>query len=826
MKRNKLCLFTVALIFTMACAATAQQKQQKTARDKPKTDKSASQKPDANQTENEQKVRDIVAFLEFILNTIGNSATSARDKDVLITESYSKIFRDAEVQVEDDLDEERAVITNKDVTAYLKDVDFFFNDVKFEFAIEDIKGSTMSNGLLFYRVSLRRTLSGITSAGKKVNNTIPRFIEINYDPQTQDLRIVSMYTNEFNENEALTNWWTELSYEWQSVFRKKMMLTDSITLNDIKDIAAIEDLDLSGNEYILNIEPLARLDNLKLLDLSGTHITDLTPIRNLTELIELNLSETKVSDLSPLKYSVKLTRLNISNTAVNDISVLEKMKGLQNLQMRNTPVRDFIPLANLSALLHLDLSNTRLSDLAPLNALSKLMELDISATLFQDMTPLTRLKKLNTLNIDSTYTSDIEVLGSLENLEVLSANHTMISNLKPLLELAHLERVYCDQTPVTREIANAFMAAKPKVLVIFNSGDLKSWWETLSLEWQDIFLRNSGINVNPSKEELARVTNLDSLNCSGVGAIYDLEPLRRFRKLRVLIANGTSISDISPLQEHESLKYLDISNTDVQDLSVCDHLAGLKTLKADNTKIHNIESLYGVRSLEKLYADQTSIDDTTARRFLEKHPDCLIVYKTKQLNDWWDGLSDVWKQAFSKQLNESSREGMHQLVEKQSLQITGLALADLSPLNEFVRLTQLHLAGTAITSITAMDNIMHLVSLHVTNGPLKNIESLDRFSHLKELDISNTAVEDLGPLSALTTLQKINCAGTQVKRLDPLKNLKELEILDCSNTLVSKLDPVISLPLSSLKCFNTKISVKQVEKFRKANPVCEVVYYR
>ena len=53
-------------------------------------------KPDVKK--HEQKVKDMVAFLEYVLNTLGSSGTSARDKDVLITESYTKIFRDAKVQ--------------------------------------------------------------------------------------------------------------------------------------------------------------------------------------------------------------------------------------------------------------------------------------------------------------------------------------------------------------------------------------------------------------------------------------------------------------------------------------------------------------------------------------------------------------------------------------------------------------------------------------------------------------------------------------------------------------------------------------------------------
>ncbi|MEY3647601.1 MAG: hypothetical protein RLZ13_483, partial [Bacteroidota bacterium] len=77
-------------------------------------------------TELSTKVEDQVRFLEFLLNTVGNSQTSARDKDVIIRESYLKIFRDGKVQVEDDLVLDRKVVTNKDVAAYFKDIEFFY----------------------------------------------------------------------------------------------------------------------------------------------------------------------------------------------------------------------------------------------------------------------------------------------------------------------------------------------------------------------------------------------------------------------------------------------------------------------------------------------------------------------------------------------------------------------------------------------------------------------------------------------------------------------------------------------------------------------------
>ena len=183
MKHNKLWVLTVSLVFMMALSAPAQKSKPQKSTKKPavqKVEKAGHDKAGASQ--NQEKVKDLVAFLQLLLNTLGSNSTSTRDKDVVISESYSKIFRDAKVQVEDDLAEQRSVITNKDVVAYLKDVDFFFENVSFEFTIEDIKEGVNANGQVFYKVSLRRTLNGTTAGGKAIKNTIPRFVEINYDP--------------------------------------------------------------------------------------------------------------------------------------------------------------------------------------------------------------------------------------------------------------------------------------------------------------------------------------------------------------------------------------------------------------------------------------------------------------------------------------------------------------------------------------------------------------------------------------------------------------------------------------------------------------------
>lgn len=844
MKHAKLWTIAVFLMGFMAFDASAQKTKskkpvKKTTVQKPVAKKAVVAKPSpvvyqaVDTIRDEKKVRDMVAFLEYMLNTLGSAETSSRDKDVLITESYAKVFADGNVQIEDDLDEEREVITNKSVTAYLKDVDFFFTDVKFEFIIEGIQKGKTTNNKLFYKVTLKRNLKGTTAEGKAINNTLPRYIEINYNPDDQDLRIASIYTHEFNEKDALMNWWNQLSLAWHTVLKEKLPAaavsdTDSLSLDQLKIISSIETLDLNNNQTIQNIEPLAKLTALKSLNLSKTNIGDLSPIRNLTELVELNLSNTKIQDLSVLKYSDKLVKLNLSHTAVSDLTVIQKMPKLQTLDVSTTNVVDLTPLHNLVELVGLNLKGTRVSNLSPIENLEQLTTLNVSSTLIENVNPIGGLKNLITLDLDSTHTASIDALSHLESLTVLHANYTKISDLHPLIRLTRLEKIYCDKTVINASIADAFMAANPKVLVVFDTEDMRAWWDGLSSEWKEVLAKTAKISLTPTKDELAKITSVDSINIAGL-SITELTPLSKLSKVRIIIARNTALSDLTPLRDHREIKYLDISETEVGDISVLSQFLQLQVLRADKSKIQNLDPIFKAVGLQKLYMDETAIHDITAREFLDQNPNCLLIYKTLHLNRWWNKLPLNWKEVFRSQMagdTSASRENLHKLVELEAFRFKDVQVNDLSAFSEFVRLKELQFSGTAITDLSPLANFKTLKSLHATSSPLEHIESLNQLSALEDLDISNSPIDELKVIGTLVNLQRLNCSGTQIKKLDPIKALLALEYLDCSNTRVGNLDPVSRHALKTLKCYNTKLSTREIENFKKANPECSVVYYR
>ena len=780
------------------------------------------------QEEEEQKVRDIISFLEYMLNTLGDPQTSARDKDVIVNESYAKIFRDATVQVEDDLDENRDVITNKDVQAYLKDVNFFFKKAHFDMEWKDMEVSENEAGETFYKVSLLRNLEAVSVMGDTINQTIDRFVEINLNPESQDLRIASIYTNELNQDDVWMDWWQNLSLEWQAIFKRKTSSIDDLELDQIKRLSSIEELDLEGNRFILDIEPLSRITGLKHLNISHTQITDVSPIRNLNKLEFLDISHTGVATIEALKYARELRVFHIDQTPVSNIEVIARMPSLTELTMNGTFVTDFSPLAGLPALKHLSLAYTEWHDEAILDGLPALEYLDASGTSISGASGFSGAENLKELYADSTNITDLDGLSGLAALQTLSVNHTKVNNLAPLASLPELQRLYCDYTGVTLAEARAFMEENPRVLIVFESEELLSWWEGLPGAWKDIFTSYVTVSEPARKEELARIVRIDSLDLSSNQEIRSLEPLQRLLDLSYLNIQQTAISELGPVSELRALKFIDFSSTMVSDLKPLSDLLSLEQIDASYTEADSLGLVRALPSLVLLNIDATRVQDTAAMNMARMRPETLIIYKTERLESWWSQLSEEWKTIFRSEAkleeNPDSR-ALHRLISLQKLNVSDAGVYDIHPLKEFIRLKELRVSGTSVRNLSPLSFLDGLEVLDISRNPLEDVSALRSLNRLSELNISNTPIDNLEILGNLFRLEYLDCSGTQIKRLDGLERLGLLEYLDCSNTLIKRLDPVTRLALKTLKCYNTKISSRRIDEFKQLNPECDVSFY-
>jgi Leucine-rich repeat (LRR) protein len=857
-----------------------------------------------------EQIRRLVGFLEFSLNTLGSSETSTKDKETIINESYQKAFLNEKVQVEDDLDENREILTYKDIQAYLKDVDFFFREAVFNFSVQDIQSLKNDQGMTYFKVTANRNLQAVTLQDSVVNNNNTRYIEINVDEEEQVLKIASIYTTRLNEAQELMTWWNGMPAEWKNILGPEYTIFQDIKLNQVdflndttllfvhevpqiieyesflyigddsllvmesdtilvesydtipagnngsirilKDITKTESLDVSGNLTIYDLYPVDQMTDLKSLNISGTLISDLFPARNLNRLETLDISGTFISDLSPIQYNTKIRELNIDSSSVSSLAPIKGFAALEVLHFRSTLVDSIYDIKFLGNIKDLRMNNSPVSDLTPLGDLINLETLSISGTLVQDLTPLQYLLSLKKINFENTGISDLTALSRLENLQIIDADMSRISDLAPLGDLPALEKIYCNKTLITRIIANAFMSTHPSVLVIYESEELSSWWAALDLDWQSVFKSYTTLDEVPTTEQLHKLSLVSSIDIAGNGNIISLKPLAKLSNLKEIRAGRTMISDIEPLSELmdltllsipetrissltalsslKNLENLDLSGTLIDSLNGLENHDHLQILNLDHTGIDDLRPLSGCREISIVYCDNTRIGTLDIDRFIESHPDCLIIYQTSLLRNWWLALPAPWKSAFRihTELDESpTREQLHILAGLDSLDLSGKReLSSLQPLTTLKRLVQLSLANCNLQDISPLSNLNKLSKLNLSGNNVEDLTPVSSLPSLVILDISNTPVSKLDALEPLVSLEYLNCSGTQIKKLDPLSGLAKLKKLECYNTGINNLKPLTGLvQLKQLICYNTNLSAKKVAAFKETAPDIDVVFY-
>lgn len=776
----------------------------------------------ADSTRYHDEVRSLVGFFEYMLNSIGSAKTPARDKEVIITQSYKKIFSSAEVQIEDDLILDRKVITNKDVSAYLRDVDFFFKEIRFGFENIEIRKMEKADDSFYFLVSFENSVNGTTIDDENHSSIKERFLEINLNEETGDLKIASVYSTKVSREKELQLWWESLSYAWIREF-KKYVPFDSITDQALLKIASIDSLDLSGNQFILDLEPLPALRNLAVLDISHTKISEIKPLRYAKNLGKLVATGTPVSDITSLQYFEKLTHLDLSQTELLDISILERLRKLEYLDLSHTSVFMFEPIQHLNSLVEINLSGTAFSDPTLLSGSVSLEKVDLSRTSISELDPFKGLKEVVHLNVSETGIGDINDLEGHPALEVLFINRTSVNDLEPLINNHNLKKVYADFTGITAQMASEFMAKKINTVVVTNSERIMEWWKNLPANWRIIFTQLLG-KENPEKEDIVKLMNLDSLDLSHK-KLYEPGPLKKFQRLRYLDVSGNLFTDFTFTANMDDLQILKGSDLPVESTQGLEKKTKLKVLVLERSLMKNIQALVYLNKLEEININDTHVDEGQIVSYLKSNPKTVVIYQSEELINWWSNLSPEWKNAFG--LMNPDAYQLHELMQRKEVSIVNQRISSLAPLSVFINLEKIVLDKI---NVIHMDQLYkehkRLSYVSCTNTPLQTIVGIRQLKGLKSLNISNTAVDDLKELSGLTSLENLDCAGTGIKNLKGISGLHSLESLDISNTRIWKLARLSEMKnLKTLVCYNTRLRPHEIEEFKVQFPECEVTYY-
>jgi hypothetical protein len=818
-------------------------------------------------TEYKAEVQNLVSFLEYSFNMLGNPLTTARDKDVIINQSYAKIFRDADVQVEDDLDDNRQTLINKDVQAYLKDIDFFFTEAVFSLNVSSVDHSFTAAGDLYFTVSLTRTLNGRSVTGDTVSSNKERFIEVNYDPVAQDLRIVSIYTTKIDEKDELFAWWNTMPGTWREIIGHDALITDTIRMSKVVEIsdtmAIIEyrgvsempvdtflvygpdtlfideteyvegiqrdsialkknlayrllqrlssetEIDISGNLNINSLEPLARMGDLKKVNCSGTLIDDLSPLRSLSGIEALDCSGTAITSIAPLKYSVSLTALDLSYTLTGDLGLLANLRNLEKLNISNTPSDSIYMLSEMVNLNDLRMSNTLVGDITPLSRLKKLRLLNCSGTNVRDLSALQGLVQLEWLYLNNTPVEDLGPLSALENLQTIYLDSTNVNNLQPLSGLPELEKIYCDNTGITDSKANKFMAENPRVLVVYESVALTRWWKNMSPAWKAVFSDMASLDPVPSKEQLHHVAKVTAIDVSGNPDIRDLSPLKSMSYLTTVNCSNTGIDNLLPLADLIDLSTLDCSHTAVSNCDPLHDLINLEHLNISHTQINDIQCLSGLGNIRHLDITGTGVSVIS------------VLGKSSIETIYGDGTGITLSELIAFKKDNPDCTVVYQTPALESwwhslgtswknsfIKAAGVG-NDPGPfeLQRIADLTAIDISQNKdLGSLSPLNVLYRLKELKMNDTQTADLSPVSGMTSIESLVISNNPIEKLTDIAGLVNLRYLDFKNTPVDDVEPLGGLVHLVFLDLSGTQVKKLDELENLTaLEQISFYNTEV---------------------
>ena len=203
----------------------------------------------------------------------------------------------------------------------------------------------------------------------------------------------------------------DYEYREEGEVRYRVKEEDRNKVENVEKIATLKNLKVLNLSKIKleNIDFLSNLTKLQVLDLVGDNISNIDSLNNLNELKVLKLTDNNISNIDSLKNKFKLIRLYLQANNIKDISSLEKSTKLEEFDISVNDVEDINVLKNFKNLKYLGISNN--PKIKSLNGLKE--------TLKENMNPIISLYIGNNSISDSEI---LEVAGINERLEMVTTN--------------------------------------------------------------------------------------------------------------------------------------------------------------------------------------------------------------------------------------------------------------------------------------------------------------------------------------------------------------------------------------------------------------------
>ncbi len=333
---------------------------------------------------------------------------------------------------------------------------------------------------------------------------------------------------------------------------------------EIAKLTNLRRLDLSGNQLTELPPEIAKLTKLQSLDLNGNQLTELPPeITKLTKLRNLdlgdsifsrydsNINRNQLTELPPeITKLTNLRRLDLSGNQLTELPPeIAKLTNLRRLDLSGNQLTELPPeIAKLTKLQELDLNGNQLTELPPeIAKLTKLQSLDLNGNQLTELPPeIAKLTKLRNLNLNGNKLTELPPeITTLSILQDLSVRNNKITQLSQ--EIGLLTKLWALDLS-----GNQLTELPPEIT------KLRRFFGITGL--QHLYL--SGNKLTELPPEITKLTKLWALNLSG-NQLTELPPeIAKLTKLQSLGLSGNQLTELPPeIAKLTKLRRLDLGDS-------------------------------------------------------------------------------------------------------------------------------------------------------------------------------------------------------------------------------------------------------------------------
>lgn len=311
---------------------------------------------------------------------------------------------------------------------------------------------------------------------------------------------------------------------------------------------------------------------------------------------------------------------------------------------------------------------------------------------------------------------------------------------------------------------------------------LQQWWSGLDAEWKTMLNKMRPMDEYPRESDLERLTYRSELNFDKAN-FKAYEPLSAFTNVQKLIITEANISSFEPISKMKGLTYLDISKSQIKNISGVEKLTRLEEFYCIGNQLTSIAPVASLTNLIKFNCSENDLDSIDAVKNL---------VNLKELN-------------ISLNIKVRNIDAVKNLVNMEKLSFRKIEIKDLTPVQGMKNLVYLDCFNTGITSLEPIRNMQKIFHLDLSNNKVTTLDPIKNYRYLINLYLSYSSVSDLSVIDNFYLLRELHVAGCpQITTLGGVHKLENLIVL---------------------KCFYTKISKEEVQRFKKNHPRCAITYY-